>query len=154
MRIIFATFLLLALAAPSASAATRTYSRAAAVTCDPGQLATNLDVALTRNGHQVEIDGLTVRVTHPQLTAADDATVNSTIAAYAYNPDWNTPSERLSLRGAVSTLRSWAQDARDEVSAWDGQTQAQKNAALKVLIQRLGVLLDRFADSLVADGLN
>jgi hypothetical protein len=133
---------------------TRTYVRASLATCTPDQLAVQIDGALARVGHVVEIEGLAVRVTHSELSASDDPTVNAQISAYTYDPNWGVAIERQTLRSTVPTLRQWAQDARDAVAAWDGQTQAQKNAVLKVLVDRMGTLLDRMADMIHVEDLN
>lgn len=50
------------------------------------------------------------------------------------------------VKTSVATLRAWATDAESATAAWDGWTQAQKNAAMKTVISRLGVFFSRFAD--------
>lgn len=59
---------------------------------------------------------------------------------------------RLALSGKISLLDDWAQDASDVVNgtngvtAWNTQTQTQKNNTLRVLIDRLGKILSNMAD--------
>lgn len=55
------------------------------------------------------------------------------------------------LTGAVATLRGWETDAANVVSTWDGMTTAQRFAALKVVVQRLGSFMGRMADLLEAE---
>lgn len=56
------------------------------------------------------------------------------------------------LVGMVATLRQWAADADTAVAAWDAWTTAQRFAACKTTVQRLGVAFGRLADMLVAIG--
>jgi len=55
-------------------------------------------------------------------------------------------TKKTNASQSVSTLRSWATDAATAVAAWDGQTQTQKNATVKTVIDRLGTFMSRFAD--------
>jgi hypothetical protein len=56
------------------------------------------------------------------------------------------------LRTAYQTLRQWSLDAATTDAEWDTLTQAQKNVRLQLVIRRLGVFFDRFADLLLVDG--
>lgn len=56
------------------------------------------------------------------------------------------------LDQARATLLQWSQDAATADAEWDSLTQAQKNARMQVVIRRLGVFFDRFADLLLVDG--
>lgn len=53
------------------------------------------------------------------------------------------------LRDSYQALRQWSLDAQTEVAAWDGQTAAQRNVALKTTIDRFGKLCDGMADLLL-----
>lgn len=53
------------------------------------------------------------------------------------------------LRQSYTALRQWQTDAQTAVAAWDGQTQVQKNATMKVVIDRFGKLCDGMADLLL-----
>ncbi len=55
-------------------------------------------------------------------------------------------TKKTTLAQNVATLRQWKTDSDSAVAAWDGQTQAQKNATLKVVIGRFGTICDRLAD--------
>jgi hypothetical protein len=68
----------------------------------------------------------------------------SLLASEASETDIAT--KRANLKNIITTLRTWKTNADSAVSAWDGQTQAQKNATLKVVIERFGTLCDRMAD--------
>lgn len=59
-------------------------------------------------------------------------------------------AKKLNVKNAVPTLRQWATDAASAVAAWDGQTTAQRFAALKIVVTRFGVLSDRMADIIQA----
>jgi hypothetical protein len=56
--------------------------------------------------------------------------------------------------GSVATLRTWAQDAQTATGNWDGWTQTQKNAAMKTMMTRFGVMCDRMADLIEAQRLD
>lgn len=60
--------------------------------------------------------------------------------------DFNTVASVL--RQAYPTLRQWAGDAATVNTNWPTMTAAQKDAAMRTTIQRLGIFLDRFADLL------
>jgi hypothetical protein len=60
-------------------------------------------------------------------------------------------SKRDALTASVATMRAWADDAEDAVNnpaKWDVWTTAQRFAALKTTLSRLGVFFRRFADSI------
>lgn len=54
------------------------------------------------------------------------------------------------LRQDYQTLRQWSLDAAATNTNWPTMTQIQKDNAMRETIRRLGVLLDRFGDLLVA----
>lgn len=62
--------------------------------------------------------------------------------------------KKQSVGGAVATLRTWAQDAQTATANWDGWTQAQKNAAMKTMVTRQGILCERLADMIEAQRLD
>lgn len=134
--------------------ATRSYSRPADQSILPEQLQHVLEVALARTGVRVEVGSALIFVTHATLVSGDDAAVQSALAAYVYDPLWDASPERINLRGKIAVLRTWAQEGRDEVLAWDGQTQTQKNAATKVVIDRVSKFFDNFADFLKVQGID
>ena len=53
------------------------------------------------------------------------------------------------LRAAYSTLRTWASDAATTNTNWPTMTAAQKDAATRETIRRLGVFLDNVGDLLL-----
>jgi hypothetical protein len=63
-------------------------------------------------------------------------------------------AKRIAVGGAVNGLRSWASDAQTATNNWDGWTQAQKNAAMKTVVTRFGILCERMADMIEAQGLD
>lgn len=132
--------------------ATRTYSRNGLGFSEP-HLGARLDTALALTGCVCKATETSILVTHASLTAAHDAAVASAISSYVFDPDYGVAPETLSLRGKIAVLRQWASDGRDEVLAWDGQTQAQKNAASKIVIDRLAKFFDSMADLLKTQGL-
>jgi hypothetical protein len=56
------------------------------------------------------------------------------------------------LQQAYSTLRSWSDDAETTHTDWPTMTAGQKDAAMREVIQRLGLFFDRFADLLLIEG--
>ena len=58
------------------------------------------------------------------------------------------------LRQSYAALRQWQTDAMTTVGEWDALTQAQKNARLKIVIQRFGLLCDGVADLLLAQAMD
>ena len=54
----------------------------------------------------------------------------------------------MSDRTDAITLRSWAADAATVFNNWPTLTAAQKDADMRVLVQRLGVLASHLADQL------
>lgn len=54
--------------------------------------------------------------------------------------------KRAALTNEIVNLRAWSQDAKNAVAAWDGQATAQRFAVLKVVVTRLGIFFDKFAD--------
>jgi hypothetical protein len=63
-------------------------------------------------------------------------------------------TKRAAVGNAVTGLRTWASDAQTATNNWDGWTQTQKNAAMKTVITRFGILCDRMADMIEAQGLD
>lgn len=116
------------------------------------QLAALLNTALGLTGVTASGTATSITVSHPSITAANDAAIQVVLTAYVFDPLYGVAPEVLSLRGVVPTLRQWAVDAVTEVAAWDAQTQAQKNAANKIVIQRFGLMVDRLADLLTVSG--
>ena len=53
------------------------------------------------------------------------------------------------LQQSYQTLRNWADDATQVHADWPTMTQAQKDAVMREVIQRLGVFFDRMADLLL-----
>lgn len=62
--------------------------------------------------------------------------------------DWSAAV--TGLRNSYPTLRQWATDAATTNTNWPSMTAAQKDAATRETIRRLGVFLDRFGDLLQA----
>lgn len=56
------------------------------------------------------------------------------------------------IRGAYTALRQWSADAAQTDAEWDTLTQAQKLVRMQIVIRRLGIFFDRFADLLLIDG--
>jgi hypothetical protein len=56
------------------------------------------------------------------------------------------------LRNAYQTLRQWSADAQANYDTWPTKTNAQKDAAQRETIRRLGILMDRLADLLLLEG--
>jgi hypothetical protein len=56
------------------------------------------------------------------------------------------------LRNAYQTLRQWSVDAQANYDTWPTKTNAQKDAAQRETIRRLGILMDRLADLLLLEG--
>lgn len=56
------------------------------------------------------------------------------------------------FRQAYSTLRQWASDADTTNTNWPSMSTAQKDAAMRETIRRLGILSDRLADLLLVTG--
>jgi hypothetical protein len=56
------------------------------------------------------------------------------------------------VKQAYLTLRTWSADAETESTAWAGQSQAQRDAAMATTFHRLSVFFDRFADLLLLEG--
>jgi len=52
------------------------------------------------------------------------------------------------LRTAYATLRQWSTDAQTVVDGWGLVTTLQKDADIKELFRRFGILTDRLADLL------
>jgi hypothetical protein len=63
-------------------------------------------------------------------------------------------AKRVTVGSAVTGLRTWATDAQTATANWDGWTQTQKNAAMKTVVTRFGVLCDRLADLIEAQSLD
>jgi hypothetical protein len=58
------------------------------------------------------------------------------------------------VKNAYQTLRQWSVDAATNHTNWPTMTNAQKDAAQRETIRRLGILMDRLADLLLLEGRN
>jgi hypothetical protein len=56
------------------------------------------------------------------------------------------------VKNAYQTLRQWSVDAATNHTNWPTMTNAQKDAAQRETIRRLGILMDRLADLLLLEG--
>jgi hypothetical protein len=56
------------------------------------------------------------------------------------------------VKNAYQTLRQWSVDAQANYDTWPTKTNAQKDAAQRETIRRLGILMDRLADLLLLEG--
>jgi hypothetical protein len=129
--------------------ATRIYARGSvAGSLNPRQLAASIDTALARTGHVCDIEGLAIFVTHTALSATNDTIIQNTINAYVFNPNFDLPSHEVSLQGVITILNGWAVDAQNAVNAWDTQNTAQRFAALKIVVNRFGLMASRLGDIL------
>ena len=93
-------------------------------------------------------------------------TYSKTIENYGPNGLINTQTVNFTLTGeeeqlylshdrvrqAYTTLRQWSADAETESTAWAGQSQAQRDAAMATTFHRLSIFFDRFADLLLLEG--
>jgi len=125
MRYLLVAILLLVALPVPAHAETRNYVKGATVRMNADQLAASLDSALGFTGTQVTV-GITptlVVVSHPSLTSANDAAVNSAIAAYVFDPIYNV---RQQARAAIA-------------AATDSDTEV-KRAMAAVLIDEINAL--------------
>jgi hypothetical protein len=95
-----------------------------------------------------------VFVTGPNLVTGDKSAIQTVLNGYVYEPDFFLVLEAKNLRNVVSTLRNWAAAAHTESTAWAGQTQAQRDAAMATTFDRLGTFFDRFADAITVLGFN
>jgi hypothetical protein len=111
-----AVALILLLASVEALAATRTYTRGSLSTMSPDHLAANIDAALSRTGTVVGIDQFTVTVSHPNLVAGDDATINAQISAYVYDPAWLSTATVTAQRTAAVTSLTGGHDPADKLA--------------------------------------
>lgn len=111
-----------------------------------GQLADELQAVLGQRPFlRADHDGTAWTLTDTG-SVASTAQLDAAIAAHVPDPDYDVPPEEIRLRNVVATLRTWSTQAQ-AVSAQGGNvTQAQ----LKTMFGRFSVLLDRFADMLVA----
>lgn len=87
------------------------------------------------------ITGLTVtdQQIGPAVTAAAD---------FLTGRETTQTAAVTALRQAYPTIRQWASDAAATNTNWPAMTAAQKDAATRETIRRLGVFLDRFGDLL------
>lgn len=83
------------------------------------------------------------QLTDQQITDAVD-----TAAAAFSARQTSQVTARQQLATAYPTIRQWATDAATVNTNWPAMTAAQKDAAMRTTIQRLGVFLDRFGDLL------
>lgn len=88
-----------------------------------------------------------VLVTGPSLAQGHKAAIQAFLNSYTHDPDYSLSAEQKRLK-AMTALNQWATDASTAVAAWDGWTQAQKNAAMKTVVDRLGKLCSGLADLL------
>lgn len=56
------------------------------------------------------------------------------------------------IKQAYQTLRTWSVDAANTNTNWPTMSNAQKDAAERETIRRLGIFFDRFADLLLVMG--
>lgn len=146
----------------TAHAETRNYTKSASVQMNGDQLAAQLDTALGFTGTRVTV-GITptlVIVSHPSLTSANDAAVNSAIAAYVFDAlyDSRTPAKNSIAAASASNapalnlvLRATASVLVDEINAlrqWNTGMAAcvagaATLAALKTCVATLPALPDR-----------
>jgi len=56
------------------------------------------------------------------------------------------------VKQAYNTLRQWSADAANTNTNWPTMSNAQKDAAMRETIRRLGIFLDRMADLLLLEG--
>lgn len=123
----------------------------------PGDLADKIAAALgLAVPPTVDIDPKSIVVTGTGVNEAARTAIQAVINAYVLDlvRAKSATAEEARLKKSYTTLRQWAQDARDEVAAWDSQTTAQRNAAIKVTIDRLGKLCDGMADLIKTGGLD
>lgn len=122
----------------------------------PGDLADKIAAALVIQPPNVDIDPRQIVVAGTGVNENVRAAIQAVIDAYVLDPvrAKSASAEEARLKQSYSILRQWAADARTEVAAWDGQTTAQRNAAIKIIIDRLGKLCDGMADILKNGGLD
>jgi hypothetical protein len=65
---------------------------------------------------------------------------------------YDTVYRRAGTNPVYSTLRQWASDAQAAFDDWPNKTAAQKDAALRETLRRLGVFMDRMADDVLIQG--
>lgn len=58
------------------------------------------------------------------------------------------------IKQSYIALRQWSDDAQAAYDDWPTKTQAQKDAAIRETIRRLGIFFDRFADFLLMQDLD
>lgn len=88
---------------------------------------------------------------HFRLTYTDDEGATTVIRLpLGSHTDQDINTITAALRNAYPTLRQWSQDAATTNTNWPNLTAAQKDAATRETIRRLGMFLDRFGDLLVA----
>ena len=90
----------------------------------------------TRDG-QIDENGTLRAMSSSELAVWDSEEAADTAAA-------ESDTRRTSLTGAVVTLRQWADDANATTV-----TSGNAVATLQVVVDRLGVFFDRFADLIV-----
>ena len=89
--------------------------------------------------------------THWLVTYKDDAGSTTTARfPLGTKTDSDFSAAVTALRAAYPTLRTWSGDAAATNIGWPTMTAAQKDAATRETIRRLGVFLDRFGDLLLA----
>jgi hypothetical protein len=92
----------------------------------------------------------------------------TTVTVETWGPEGLISTEQVTLPGAqrqydttyrryrddpaYDTLRQWALDARAAFDDWPTKTDAQKDAAVRETIRRLGVFMDRMADQILTRG--
>ena len=122
----------------------------------PGDLADKVAAVLSISPPVVDINPTQIIAAGAGVTEANRTAIQAVINAYVLDPvrAKSASAEEARLRQSYVTLRQWAADARAETAAWDGQTAAQRNVALKTTIDRFGKLCDGMADLLRHASLN
>lgn len=78
-----------------------------------------------------------------------DGTIVTARIPVGLHTDQDHDAAVLALRQAYTTLRQWSLDAAAANTDWPNKTAAQKDAAIRETIRRLGIFFDRFADLLI-----
>lgn len=125
---------------------------------DSYQINSQLNTALGLGNVLATANASNIFVSHATLVDnTKDSIIQGVIDAYVYDPafsaDFGLSTEFKNLRGIVSTLRQWAQDAAAVDTGWSGTTYtATKDGQLRILFRRNALFLDRFADLLTVLG--
>ena len=87
---------------------------------------------------------------HVLVAVTDDAGTKTARVPLGSRSDADFTAAVAGLKSGYATLRTWASDAATTNTNWPTMTAAQKDAATRETIRRLGVFLDRFGDLLLA----